>query len=303
MALGSAGSRSGAFQLNCWLLILPTLALLALFLFVPMIWAIATSLYRYEVGGHSAWVGLGNYVEYARRDPTFLISLRNMLLLTIFAVAMRMTIPLIVAKLIISLESERWRHAYRIIFLTPIVVPAVAVQLIWQYLIYSEAGMVNETLELLGLATWGRGWLADPHTALWAVAFIGFPFVGGFEVLIYYAGLASIPESVTDSATLDGATGLRRFLSIDIPMVLSQLRLIVTLTIITGIQAFEGIYIITKGGPGFETLVPGLWMYFNAFKFQRMGYGCAIGVMLFVLIAGLTALNLRYFKSAEEVQA
>jgi raffinose/stachyose/melibiose transport system permease protein len=131
---------------------------------------------------------------------------------------------------------------------------------------------------------------------------LGFPFVGGFEVLIYYAGFSAIPESVNEAASLDGCTGLQKFFRIDIPMVLSQLKLIVILTLIAGVQGFENIFILTRGGPGFETTVPGLWMYFNAFSFQRMGYACAIGVLLFVIILGLTLLNMKYFKSSEDLQ-
>ncbi len=302
MALGSAGSRTLRFQLGCYGLVLPTLALLGVFTFTPMIWAFSKSLTRYEIGEDPEWVGVSNYREYLS-DPTFLASFANMLFLTAFAVLVRLIVPLTVAKLIISLRSERHRHFYRILFLVPIVIPGVATQLIWRTLVYEQSGLVNRFLGAVGLAAWQHGWLTDPRTALWAIAFIGFPFVGGFEVLIYYAGLATIPESVNDSARIDGATGARKFLMIDVPMVLSQIRLIVALTVIAGVQGFESILILTKGQPGFRTMVPGLWLYFNGFSFQRMGYACAIGVILFVVIATLTALNLRYLRSTEEVQA
>ncbi len=305
MGRGGAGTASARFQAGCWGLMLPTLGLLAVFTFTPILWAFNNSLYQYEVGdeANARFVGLGNYFEYLLRDPTGLKSLGNMLLLTAFAVAVRLVVPLGVAKLIISLPSERARHAYRILFLAPIVVPGVAVHLIWLTLVYGELGLINQLLDAGGLGAHQSAFLTDPDKALWCVAFIGFPFVGGFEVLIYYAGLANIPESVNDSARIDGATGLRKFFMIDVPMVLSQIRLIVALTVIAGVQAFESILIVTKGGPGFETMVPGLWMYYNAFSFQRMGYACAIGVMLFLIIAGLTALNLKYLRSTEEVAA
>ena len=305
MAHGSAGTRTGRFQLGCYSLVLPTLLLLAVFTFTPMVWAFSRSFYRYEVGDEASarWVGLDNYREYVTDDPTFLISFRNMLLLTAFAVVIRLIVPLTVAKLIISLRDERYRHFYRIMFLAPIVVPGVAIQLVWRGLVYGQSGVVDSLLEVIGLETWQHGWLSEPATALIAVALVGFPFVGGFEVLVYYAGLAAIPDSVSDSARIDGATGLRKFLSIDVPMVLSQIRLIVALTIIGGVQGFESILILTRGQPGFETAVPGLWMYLNAFSFQRMGYACAIGVILFAVIATLTALNLKYLRSSEEVQA
>ena len=137
---------------------------------------------------------------------------------------------------------------------------------------------------------------------LWSLAFIGFPFAGGINILVYYAGLAGIPESVHEAAVLDGATGLRKFLRIDVPLVLSQIKLLAILTIIAGVQSFEGVLILTRGGPGFRSMIPGLWMYFNAFSFQRMGYACAIGVILFLLILALTVLNLKYFRSSEELQ-
>ena len=113
--------------------------------------------------------------------------------------------------------------------------------------------------------------LSGPDTVLWALAFIGFPFAGGINVLIYYAGLTSIPDSVHEAATIDGATGLRKFLLVDVPLVLSQMKLLVMLTIIGGIQAFEGVYILTNANPGSVDGAGPLDVP-NAFLFQRMGY-------------------------------
>jgi len=287
---------------GCYAIILPSMVLLLTFIYLPVVWAFSKSLYEFEVGGQSTYVGLANYREYLTMDPTCWPSVLNMVLLTMFAVLVRLTAPLVVAKLIHSLPKERWRHFYRVLFLAPIVVPGVAVQLIWQGMIYSDEGMLNSIFRGLDLSGWTHGWLSDPHTALAAVMFVGFPFVGGFEVLIYYAGLSAIPESVNEAALLEGCTGASKFFRIDIPLILSQLKLIALLTIIGGMQGFEGLFILTRGGPGFKTTVPGLWMYYNAFSFQRMGYACAIGVLLFFAIFVLTLLNLRYFKSAEDIK-
>jgi raffinose/stachyose/melibiose transport system permease protein len=84
---------------------------------------------------------------------------------------------------------------------------------------------------------------------------------------------------------------------------MSQVKLLLILTIIGTVQGFEGMFVLTRGGPGFRTMVPGLWMYFNAFSFQRMGYACAIGVMLFLIILALTIINMKYLRSAEDLQA
>ncbi len=288
--------------LACWAIVAVPVLMLTVFVYLPVLWAFSRSLYRFEIGGESKFVGVSNYVEFLTADPVTWPAFGHMILLTLFAICVRLTIPLAVAKLVHSIRIERWRYVYRIVFLTPIVVPGVAVQLIWSGLIYADNGLVNEALRSIGLASIARGWLSDPVTALPAVALIGLPFVGGFEVLIYYAGLSNIPESVNEAARLEGCTGIKKFFMIDIPMVMSQLKLILILTIIGGVQGFQGLFIVTRGGPGFETTVPGLWMYYNAFSFQRMGYACAIGVCLFVIIFGLTLLNMRYFRSTEEIE-
>ncbi len=288
-------------NLSLYGLIAPTLLLLLVFDLVPFLWAFWTSFYDYEVGGDSKFVGLANYAEYLR-DPTFAPSLLNMASLTLFHAAVVLVFPLAVARLIFGLSSERARYLYRVLFLFPIVVPGVAGTRIWRSLIYGDRGVVNEALRTVGLEGLARGWLADPSSALWAVAFIGFPFAGGINILIYYAGLSGIPESVQDAAQLDGASGLRKFFRVEFPLLMSQVKLLLILVVIGGVQSFEGMLVLTKGGPGFKTMLPGLWMYLNAFSFQRMGYACAIGVFLFVLIFGLTVLNLKYLRSAEDLQ-
>lgn len=295
-------ARKARPSLVYYAMLAPSLALLAVFSLVPFVWAFATSFYDYEVGGESRFVGLANYAEYLH-DPTLLSSFGNLLFLTVFGIVVVMTAPLIVAKLIFSLKSERARYLYRVLFLIPIVVPGVAGLMIWQGMIYGDTGFLNELLRAAGREDLTRGWLSDPRTVLWAIVAIGFPFAGGINILIYYAGLSGISDSVHEAAGLDGARGIRKFLSIDVPLVMSQIKLLTILTVIGTVQGFEGMFILTRGGPGFRTMVPGLWMYMNAFTFQRMGYACAIGVLLFLLILGLTILNMRYFKSSEELTA
>jgi len=298
-------SRNGIAAIRrsygCYLLLLPTFVLLAVFTFIPFVWAFSTSFYAYEIGGDSRFVGLQNYVTFFR-DPTFWPSLGHMAFLTLFGVGVVMVFPLVYAKLIHSLSSERARYVYRVVFLVPLAFPVVAMVLLWNGLVFGEYGIVNETLRFVGLGGLARAWLADPRTVLWAIAFLGFPWANGIQILIYYAGFANIPESVQEAAELDGATGLSKFFRIELPMIFSQIKLLVILAVIAGVQGFEIVFILTQGRPGFESMVPGLWMYYNAFSFQKMGVACSIGVFLFVLVLGLTALNLKYFRSSEELQ-
>ncbi len=288
--------------LSCYALLLAPLLLLGVFVYAPFFWAFTGSLYEFEVGSPAQFVGMNNFIEIFFRDPVIWPSFMNMVLITLFMLCVRLTVPLIVAKLIYSLPGERSRYVYRIVFLVPIVVPMVAVQLIWGSMIYADRGLLNELLEMVGLEQYATGWLSNPRTALLACVMVGFPFAGGIEILIYYAGLSGIPQSVNEAAKLEGCVGVRKFFYIDIPMVMSQIKLMLVLTIIAGVQTYENLFILTRGGPGFQTTVPALWMYYNAFSFQRMGYACAIGVCLFVVVFTLTVLNMRYVRSTEELE-
>lgn len=288
--------------LMCYGVLAVPLVLLGIFVYAPFFWAFTGSLYEFEVGAPARFVGLSNFAEIFFRDPIIWPAFFNMLFVTAFLLSVRLTIPLCIAKLIYSLPSERSRYLYRILFLIPIVVPGVAVQLIWGGIVYADQGLLNEVLERIGLGHWATGWLSNPKTALLACVMVGFPFAGGIDILIYYAGLSSVPQSVNEAAWLEGCTGIRKFFYIDIPMVLSQIKLMVVLTVIAGVQTYEGLFILTRGGPGFKTTVPALWMYYNAFSFQRMGYACAIGVCLFIVVFSVTVLNMKYVKSTEQLE-
>jgi raffinose/stachyose/melibiose transport system permease protein len=183
------------------------------------------------------------------------------------------------------------------------VVPGIAVWLIWQF-IYSDQGIVNQFLTAIGQGDLARGWLNAPHTALGSLFMIGFPFVYPIAMLIFYAGLLQIPAEVHESARLDGARALRRFFAIDLPLVLGQIRLIVVLTVITVItQSYQIVLVLTGGGPGNTTMMPGLVLYNNAFEFQRLGYACAVGVAMFIVVLLITLGINRGIRSSTEFEA
>src|SRR5207247_10462116 len=126
---------------------------------------------------------------------------------------------------------------------------------------------------------------------------MGFPWLGGFPRLIYSAGLQNIPPNVFDSARIDGATGLGRFRRIDLPLLMGQIKLLLVLGFIGGLQGFQTQLLLTNGGPAYATMVPGMHMYQNAITFDRMGYACAIGVALFLVILAITNLNVKDIRS------
>jgi raffinose/stachyose/melibiose transport system permease protein len=300
---GKARRRAGrpAGQPSLWIiysLLFVPFSLLVVFNYVPAMSALGHAFTDWDPGKPAVWTGLSNFQQLLQ-DPIFLKSLANLAKLGLFVFVVNLTIPFLVAEMIFHLRSERWSYAARVALVLPMIVPGVVVYMIWQY-IYSDAGILTAVLEGLGLNNWIYGWLSHPKTALWAVAFVGFPFAHGFNVLIYYAGLANIPQSILDAAEVDGLGSAGKMLRIHIPLMLGQIRLLTIVTMIGVINGFESVYILTRdGGPGYETMVPGLYMFLNGFVFERMGYAAAIGLLLLFFLLVFTLLINRFIRTED----
>ncbi len=281
-----------------YLLILPTILMLLIFFYYPAIKGILTSFQYVDIRG-TRWVGLDNFIR-AFSDKRLLESFKNLAFLAVFNVAVVTTMPLIVAILIFRLKSLAAQYWWRALFVVPIVVPAVASILVWRWM-YSSDGGINIILTALGLEHLTRGWLGDRNVVIGALAFTNFPWVAGINFLIYYAGLQDISQEILDAAIVDGASSFRRFLSIELPLVRSQMRLLVLLTLIFWLRSFELPLIMTNGGPGYASMVPGLRMYFAINRDFDLGYGSAIGTILFILVLVITLVQLRVTRSRDDV--
>lgn len=288
-------------SLQAYLFLLPTFALIGVFSYYPALLALYHSLTDWNGILLADYVGLNNFREMLN-DQVLQASLGNMVTVAIWSLVVTLTVPLLVAELIYALRNNRAQYWYRLLFVAPIVVPFVVTLLVWRFIYDPDLGLLNALLERLGISFQSR-WLGDPDLALYCLLFIGFPFAAGTNVLIYLAGLQSIGESVIDAAKLDGATGLRRIISIDLPLIMGQVRLLGILSLIGGIQGFGAQLVLTRGGPGYATMVPGMWMYETAFSYSRMGYASAIGTSMFVVILGLTLVIMRSVESSTDYTA
>ncbi len=281
------------------LMLAPTLSLLAVFNYYPALLGLSRAFTRWETGEDPQWIGIGNFVAMWH-DEFLRLSLRNLLILLVASVLKTLTMPLLVAELLMSLRSPRWQYILRTAFILPMVVPGMVTMLLWSFIYDGSVGLLNQALELFGLGALARSWLGESATALWAIIGIGFPWAGGLALLIYLAGLNQISSDVWDSCQVDGVTGLRRVWYVDLPLLLPQVRLLVILTLIGTLQDFGSILILTGGGPGLATHVPALHMYFQAFRFGHLGYAAAIGLTLFVAIFVLSVLNLLWGRRLEK---
>jgi raffinose/stachyose/melibiose transport system permease protein len=292
-----------------YLLIFPTIGLLLVFNYAPILMGIYISFTRFD-GVRAFWIGIENYVRIFK-DPALVQSYKNMAIILPFSIIVGVTVPMFVAYLIYHLRHTTTRYWFRVLFTVPMVVPTIVTLLIWIFM-YTPSGGVNSILDALGLHQLTltpdgqiRSWLGDQRTALAAILFVGFPWVAPVNMLIFLAGLEAIEVELIDAAKVDGATGWKMFWNIELPMVMGQVRLIVVTSSIGVMQGFQQILVMTSGGPGYATMVPAMRMYDTVFNIgaggsaPQMGFGSAIGVMLFVVIMIITIFNLRVIRRVE----
>ncbi|MCC7355326.1 MAG: sugar ABC transporter permease, partial [Anaerolineae bacterium] len=205
-------------------LVVPSLLFVLIFSYFPVILGMVRSLYFWD-GFVTEFIGLDNFRRIAT-DPGLPMSIQNLGKLSIFNLLITVTVPLLVAVMIYRLPHQRSQYWFRVLFVAPIVVPSVVHALLWRSF-YADQGLINRLLDLLGMHEWTRVWLGDPKTALYAVMFSGFPWVGGVTMLIYLAGLIGISSEVIDAARVDGVGTISRFTRIELPLVMGQVKLMV----------------------------------------------------------------------------
>jgi raffinose/stachyose/melibiose transport system permease protein len=294
-----------------YLLIFPTFALILTFSYAPILMGIYYSFTRYD-GVHAFWIGLENYRRIFQ-DPAMIQSYKNIAIILPFQLITGISMPLLVAWLIYHLKHDKLRYWFRVMFTIPMVVPGIVMLLIWIFM-YTPTGGVNIILNMIGLGKLtqtasgaARAWLGDQSTALGAILFMGFPWVSPVNMLILLAGLEGISTEIIEAARVDGANSWTLFWKIELPMIMGQIRLIVVTATIGVMQGFQNILVMTRGGPGYATMVPAMRMYDTAMpenslgigSAPQMGFGAAIGVFLFLIIGIITLINLKVIRSAE----
>lgn len=283
-----------------YLLLAPLLIGLIVTAYYPPISGLYHSLFDWNTNGREVFIGLDNFKELFQ-DPVFLNSIPTLFKLMIPRLLISVIVPLIAAELIFGVRSKRWQYNYRVMVLLPMVAPGLVYTLLWQKIYDPQSGLLSTILRGLGLIGQDQivNWLGDPKLVIPALIFMGFPWIGGTAVLIYMSGLMNISGEVIEASILDGCTPMQRIRHIDLPLLIGQIKYFLVFGLIGGIQDYNSQLVLTQGGPGYTTYVPGYYMYIKAFGASRMGYASAVGVVMFVVIFGLTILIMRYKKKEE----
>lgn len=282
-----------------YLFILPSALMIGIFTYYPTFMSVYYSFTNFSLRNETSFVGLDNYTEILRDDFYFRTGILNMVILTVAGVIKTLTMPLLAAELVYWLRNTRHQYVFRTLFVLPAVVPDLVFALLWKQVYDPNTGLLNQVLDLVGLEQFQRGWLGQDSTALWAIVWVGFPFISAFAFLIYLGGLLNINADLFDAARIDGAGVIARFRNIDAPLLVPQFRIMLFFAFAGTVQGFASIFILTGGGPGFSTYVPALQMYLRIAD-GDFGYASAIGVILFACVCVATYVVLHFRKQSIE---
>lgn len=271
------------------ILALPASVLIAALLIGPAILVFVLSFTDASLGLAGArFVGLGNY-ERMLTDPGLSHSLRNTALYVLVVVPTSIGWGLLVALLI---ARSPFATLYRTAYFLPVAATLVALATAWEAILHPSLGFANTMLQLLGTSP--VRFLSDPDTAIYALAGIGVWQLVGFNMILFLAGLSTIPEELYEAAAIDGADrGVKRFLLVTWPMLAPVTLFVTVMTIIRAFSVFETVAVLTKGGPMKSTSVILYTFYEEGFRFFRVGYASAIAVSFFVFVTLLSLLQMR----------
>jgi len=257
----------------------------------PLLASFYLSFTKYNLVRPPQWTGFVNYLSMFQ-DERFIASV----VVTSTYVLVAVPLNLITAFLVAEMMNQKlpFLSWFRTIYYLPAIVPSVATFLLWSWIFNPEYGLLNWALGLVGIQ--GPAWLADPNWALSALILMSVWGIGG-SMVIYLSGLQGIPTEFYEAAKIDGAGMLARFRHVTIPQMTPVIFYNLIIGIIAAFQTFGASYVMTNGGPGYSTLFYTLYLYFNAFKYGKMGVAAAMAWVLFLIIMLLTALLFRTSKS------
>ncbi len=277
-----------------WAFVAPALALIGVFFFVPVLGGLLLSFTDFDVYAigrpdTARFMGLANYLQ-ALRSHDLWKALGNTLFFVLVGGPLSVAASLVAALLVTS-KLARFPGFFRSVFFMPVVTTLVAVAIVWRYLYHPDYGLLNWGLGLLGLPK--VDWLGDPHWAMPAIVLMSVWKNFGYNMLIFIAGLQSIPEELYEAAHLDGAGGWARFRHVTLPSLGPTFLFVGVMTMIGNFQLFAEPYVMTQGGPMGATRTVVMLMYEEGFRWWRMGMGAAIAFLLFVIMLLATVIQMR----------
>ena len=264
------------------LFVAPALLFYGAFVLFPLLKELQYSLYKWDGIGPKVFVGFSNYFQVFT-DPDLLGSMLNSIYLIIFFTLIPVSLGIVLASLIRTHSSGKFRTITQVILFLPQIIPLAAAGIAWSWM-YAKTGAVNQILDWIGLGNLARPWLGDFNTALPAIGVIGSWVLTGLCTILFVTGMGKIDPSLYEAVRIDGAGWWREFFTVTIRGLKQEISILITITVIAALSSFDIIYVTTLGGPGRNALVPGISIYRLGFTQSAVGLASAFGVVLMILV-------------------
>lgn len=283
--------------LTPYLFLFPALLMLTLTVFWPALQAFYLSLFSYDLLMPPEWVGLKNF-QRLWTDEVFWETLKNTFLYLIIVVPILVFAPLALA--ILVNQKLRGINGFRTAYYVPVVISMVVAGIAWKWL-YAENGFLNQLLSVISFPP--IPWLTSPNVALFSVMAVTIWKGLGYYMVIYLAGLQGIPLELYEAASIDGSDGFKKHWDITLPLMKPYMVLVGVISAISSTKVFEEVYIMTQGGPRNSSKTIVYYLYERAFQELDLGYACTIGLILFLMVLGLSILRLMIERFSENVNS
>ena len=277
-------TRTGRHRetIDASILLLPGLAIFALFALLPFVEVVHLSVLRWDgMSPERRFVGLQNYRDVLLHDPVFWTALLNTAIWTVLSLIVPPAIGFVIA---LGLNQRiAGRGALRAVFYLPVVVAPIAVATMWRWMYDPFFGVVATALKGLGLGAFVPDWLGDPHVALYSV-FVAYVWQStGFSLVLFLAGLQGVSPTLLEAARMDGATRRQSLIHVTLPSLAPTITVVLVLSVVNALRTFDIIYGMTHGGPGQATQVLVLWAFWQSLQLHDYGRGSAIAVILLAI--------------------
>ena len=283
-------------SITSYLFLLPFLLFFIMFVVYPMIVCITTSFTDSTLGSDGSFIGFDNYTNMMK-DEIFWKGLKNTLIIVVVSVPVTCAFSLWVASAISRMPVAA-TSLFRCIFYLPVVTGSVAVTVVWRWMYSKFNGVLNYVgNDLLGVLDGNMDWLGNEETALWCIILILLTTSVGQPIVLYVSALDNVDKSLVEASEVDGATRFQSFWKIKWPQMMPTTLYILVITTINSFQCFALIQLLTSGGPENSTMTIMYYIYYQAFKLYKYGYGNAMGVILAIIIAVMSAIQ---FKLGQE---
>jgi multiple sugar transport system permease protein len=279
---------------TAWLFTGPVLAIITAVLLLPVLLALALSVTDYSIYALADWanvrfVGLGNFSDLLH-TPLFWRALANTALFAGLGVPMAIGASL-AAALLLHDTTVRWKALWRVALFAPYVTSVVATAVVWRFLLNTQFGLVNYALKALGLPA--VDWLGNPRASIPAILLFVTWKIFGYNMIVFTAALAAVPQDLMEAARLDGASRWGRFRHVTLPAIGPTLLLASVMSVAGFLQIFAEPYVMTMGGPAQSTVTVLYFMFDEGFKWWNLGQASAVALILFVLILAITGIQTR----------